>query len=232
MHFTSHRPARREPCALLPSLACLAVLLCCSSAARADEIAVWNFNDSNLTVDHGSGSLNTTVLAANVNFSSAGTSVNARLGDTAGQGLTLQGGTGNVNNGGSLTLNVGTAGYSNIIVSFAALRSSTGFSSNQFQYSLDGSTFVNFGSPFTPASSFTLVAFDLSAVTGLNNNPLAAFRIVFNGATASTGTNRLDNLVVEGTLAPTAIVPEPATLLLLCAGLSCLALASRRRRGR
>ena len=83
MRFTSYRLARRTSCALLPLLVCIASLLCCSTAARADEIAVWNFNDSNLTVDHGSGSLTTTILAANVNFSSAGTSVNARLGDAA-----------------------------------------------------------------------------------------------------------------------------------------------------
>jgi hypothetical protein len=181
MLFTSYRSVGRKPYAPLPAFICLAALFCLCSSARADEIAVWNFNDSNLIVDHGSGSLTTTVLAANFNFSSAGTSINARLGDPAGQGLTVQGGTGNVNNGGSMTLNVSTAGHGNIVVSVAIQRSSTGFNSNQFQYSLDGATFVNFGSPFTPATSFALVTFDLSGVAGLNNNPLAAFRIIFNG---------------------------------------------------
>ena len=35
-------------------------------AAKADEIAVWNFNDSNLLVDRGQGTLTTT--AANIMF--------------------------------------------------------------------------------------------------------------------------------------------------------------------
>jgi hypothetical protein len=61
-------------------------------SALADEIAVWNFNDSDLVVDHGSGSLTSNFVAANILFA-AGTTNNARLGDIAGQALSLQGGT-------------------------------------------------------------------------------------------------------------------------------------------
>ena len=63
------RRARRIPfnliCAVLISLAA-------SQAAKADELAVWNFNDSNLNVDHGSGILTTTINPANVSFAAAG----------------------------------------------------------------------------------------------------------------------------------------------------------------
>ena len=193
-------------------------------AARADEIAIWNFNDSDLTVDHGTGSLITTFPLFGF---AAGTSVNARLGDPALQALSLSG---IANNGQSITFSLSTLGFGDIRVSFATQRTSTGFNSNQFQYSLDGLTFINFQAPYNPAATFSLIAFDLSSVTGLNNNPNAAFRIIFNGATSSTGNNRLDNLVVEGTSLESTPVPEPASLVLLATGLGGLLSARRVRR--
>ena len=209
-----------------------AVLICvaASQAARADELAVWNFNDSDLNVDHGSGTLTSNLNVANILFA-AGTTNNARQGDPAGQALSLQGGTSNANNGRNLTFNVSTLGFSNIVVSFATQGTSTGFNSNQFQYSVDGVNFIDFGSPYTPATAFgTLpIVFSLAAIIALENNPNAAFRIVFNGATSSTGNNRIDNFVVEGTTTTTTTIPEPASALLLLTGLGGLYKARRRK---
>lgn len=203
------------------NLMCAALLFfTASQAALADELAIWNFNDSDLNVDHGSGTLISNLNVVNLLFA-AGTTNNARLGDAAGQALSLQGGTGVANNGRNITFNVSTVGFSNIVVSFATQGTSTGFNSNQFQYSLDGINFIDFGPPYTPAAVFgTLpLVFTLTSIVGLNNNPNAAFRIVFNGATSSTGNNRIDNIVVEGT---SATIPEPTTALLLLSGLGGL----------
>lgn len=217
---SNRRLTRRAPFKLI----CLLLLLAASApAALADELAIWNFNDSDLNVDHGSGTLITDFNAANVLFA-AGTTTNARLGHPAGQALSLQGGTGAANNGRHVTFNVSTLGFSNILVSFASQGTSTGFNNNQFQYSLDGITFLDFGPPYAPATTFGAApfVFSLVGVAALNNNPNAAFRIIFNGATTSTGNNRIDNIVVEGSAATPESVPEPTTALLLLSGLSGL----------
>ena len=225
--FLLRRLTRRLPM----NLCAVLVLFIAFVNVQADEIVVWNFNNSDMNVSHGNGTLTSNFNVANILFA-AGTSNNARLGDAAGQALSLQGGTGTANNGRNITFNVSTIGFSDIILSFATQGSGTGFNSNQFQYSLDGVTFLNFDSPYIPAAAFGAVplVFTLTSIAALNNNPNAAFRIVFNGAASATGNNRIDNIVVEGSPTASATVPEPTTALLLFSGVSGLLALKRKRR--
>ena len=130
----------------------------------------------------------------------SGTTLNAIIPYEARAALTLRTGSGGINNGRNLTWRVNASGASGIRVSFAARRSAAGFGSNQFQYTLDGVTYVNQGAPFDPGTTFGVIAYDLKHVRGLNGNPNAAFRIVCNGGSTSNASEFLlvDNLQVTG----------------------------------
>jgi hypothetical protein len=118
---------------------------------------------------------------------------------------------------------VSTVGYKDIQIEYDLRHSNTSSRYEQFQYSTDGSTFVNFGAP--------------SSVTAANNNPNFAFRIVAafapggnayaassaTGAYATSGTWRFDMVQASGT-----VVPEPTAIALFAAG-AMLLVAVRRR---
>lgn len=210
------------------SLAALALLFCLSSApaVKADEIAVWHFNDSNLIVDRGQGTLTTTANPANITFL-PGTTFLAPAGDSAGMALFIQAGENLQNNGSILLVRVSTVGFTNITVSWASQRSNTGFFNLVVQNSSDGGiTFDGLGMG-TPATNFWgggHITFFPAPQT--DNNPLFTLLFTVNGATGEAGTLGFDNIVISGT----QIVPEPATMLLLSAGLAGVAAEVRRRR--
>jgi hypothetical protein len=208
-----------------------------AACAHGDTIALWNFNDAissttggvqEFSVDRGVGIMASDFTPSSIS-NSAGTTLNSESGDPAGQALRLSG---NANNGNSLTWMVDTTDFDSILVSFAIQRTSTGFSDNQFLYSIDsGASWTAFGNSFAPGTSFALQSFDLSGIQGLNNNPDVVFRIVFGGATSGTGNNRIDNLQVTGNpiIPPLTEIPEPSTIALVTAGLACVFAIKRKR---
>jgi hypothetical protein len=219
----------------------LSMLAVAAGSAHGAVVAGWNFNTLSISTAGlpGTGTIPTTIAASTGSGSLSlaawngnvddfgGTTVNAISGDAAEESLSLiaVGPTGGpfAGNGRAVTWSVNLSSFENPFVSFATQRSGTGFNSNQFAYSVDGgSTWVNVGAPFLPASSFTTVTYDLSAENALDFAASAIFRITFSGATANSANNRIDNLVVDATFIPT---PGAAALL----GLGGLVVARRRR---
>ena len=159
-----------------------------------------------------------------------------------GSGTTTAGTFVSANNGKYLQATADLAGFQSVGFSFAIQKTGTGFSSDTFQYSLNGTDFTTFAA-FTPASSFaaatdpsgvsSVQSFDLTSIAGLNGDRNAAFRIVFDGATSTSGNNRLDNLTITGLSAPVP-TPEASTTasfgLLLALGLGGVITSRRRKR--
>ena len=191
---------------------CLVIAAGAFSAANADTVAYWNFNSlttatnngTSYTPTSGAGALNLTgwTTAGTAGITAfAGTTINALNSDVAGQSLALQGGAGSgtTNNGKSLVLNFSLTGFQNPVLNFATQKTGTGFNSNQVAYSTDGTTYTNFGSPYTPPASFASQSIDFSSVSALNGAVSVFIKITFNGATATSGNNRIDNLLVTAT---------------------------------
>lgn len=133
--------------------------------------------------------------------------------------------------------------FENIMLSVDATSSNTGPRDFKVQYSNDGTTFTDSGLTYSvlanaapnswtsgtylPQHTYT---FDLSSIAALDNQAVAAFRLVQDstvsangGVVAAGGTSRIDNVTVSGD-----VIPEPATIALI--GLASLGLIAMRRR--
>ncbi|HMP82417.1 MAG TPA: hypothetical protein PKA41_06875 [Verrucomicrobiota bacterium] len=206
--------------------------------AKADTIALWTFETSIPTTagphspEVGSGSATAVHAGAAVYSNPAG---NGSLESFSANTWAI---------GDYYQFSTSTVGYEDITLSFDQTSSNTGPRDYGLFYSTDGSLFTQFGSdyqvlanaaPNTPWSTVTYnsvytLTFDLSSISGLDNQAAVYFRLVnttttsANGGTvASTGTSRVDNFLVAG------VVPEPSTAVLgALGGLFCLAMLRRR----
>lgn len=119
------------------------------------------------------------------------------------------------------------SGYEDLVVSYATQKTSTGFNSNQWAYSTDGSSFTNFGSTVVPASSFSTVT--LSTLSAVNNSSSVWLRYTFGGASGTSQNNRLDNIQFVATA---SAVPEPSTYAALAGAAALCGVMLHRRRQR
>jgi hypothetical protein len=182
------------------------------------------------SITFGGGLLSDTIVNSNGDTvyqwipSFGGSTINAQGGDPAGGSLSIQGGTDAGNNGAFFQFAFSMAGLSDLSVSYASQRTNTGFNTQTWSWSVDGVTFTDFQTITTPqlATSFLntgVIALDTLAA--LDDATTAFLRVTFDGATAATGNNRLDNMLFTAVPAPGAIA------LLGVAGL----VGARRRRG-
>ncbi len=223
-----------------PSFICSVFLsIVTANSALADFVATWNFNSLNIpsagtpaalgvlaiASSTGSGTLQLNGWAGNLD-DFAGSTVNALAGDPAGASLSLiAGGTSPgpyPGNDSFIVFQTSLSGFRDPVLSFATQRTSTGFTTGTWSWSLDGTNFLAIGS-VTPSTSYSQATIDLASIDALDNASLAYFRYTLSGATSSTGNNRIDNFQIQASI---AAVPEPPSGLLLVVA-SCFAFLYR-----
>jgi hypothetical protein len=146
----------------------------------------------------------------------------------------------------SVNLDLIDNSYSTFKVSYDQTGSSTSPKTFYFAYSLNGVNFIKFGSDYGLPSGVswsgsspnhaTQFSDDLTSITTLDTARTIYFRIVDDSATTggaigggsvgTTGSDRIDNIVVNATIIPT---PEPSPLALAALiGAVCLVAFGRR----
>ena len=232
----------------------LSAALLAVSNANADTITQWNFNSAtpdaststgSIIASIGTGSLSA-LAGVTASFASGsangGSSDTAPIADNSGYGTTAYSAQGAGNKTRGVQYNVSTVGFEDILVSYDLRHSNTSSRYEQFQYSLDGSNFIDFALFDGNAGDkwFNNRSIDLSAITGADNNANFAFRVVsaFAPTTsayvastaastyATTGTWRFDMATVSGNVV--VAVPEPETYGMFLAGLGLIGFATRR----
>jgi hypothetical protein len=224
--------------------AAVTTTLALGGTAQADLLAKWNFNDSAATGSPGTVDLvvdggvfnSSSATPATISHNLAGTNgagttntygsfggstVNADGSDVAGRDFGI---VGSGQNGLTVTFAVPTVGFEDIIVSWAVRITSTGHDDTAFEWSTNGTDWNTIIDPVTVSATSTYEAksYDLSSVTGVDNQSAVQFRLTFGSASATNGSFRLDNVLFSGTS-----VPEPASMAMLAMG--GLLLTRRRR---
>ncbi len=123
----------------------------------------------------------------------AGSEINMEDGDVSGGSISIQGGTDNANNGAYIQFEFSMANKESLEISYATRGTASGFTSQTWSWSTNGTDFTDFGTiEDTNVTEFFLV--EASAPADLDNAATAYLRVTLDGATTTSGNNRFDNI--------------------------------------
>ncbi|NDC76134.1 hypothetical protein EBZ70_12880 [bacterium] len=129
-------------------------------------------------------------------------------------------------NGKSGVFKVSMTNYKDLSISFASIRTSSGFTSLAWEVSTNGTNWTSAGTLVSGTTAGTITTswsvLSLSTITAVNNAATAYVRFTVSGATAQSGNLKIDNVAFNATL-----VPAPGAAALV--GLAGL-ITSRRRK--
>jgi hypothetical protein len=213
-----------------------------AAAAQPNSPRVYNanFGSGTIYLDGSNGS--SEWLTSNQLGGFGGTAINAGSGfstvTTGASALVLVAGASSAANGNMAVFRFSMAGYQSLSISLAAQRTTTGFATQLWEYSADGTNYRSIGmlSAGSIAGNITTTyagsgVLGFAAVDGLDGVDDAYVRVTFDGATGSTGNNRIDNIQFNATEMPVMAmsVPEPGCPMLIGVG-AAVALSMRSRR--
>lgn len=101
-------------------------------------------------------------------------------------------------NGKSVVFKFSMSGYQNLQLSYAERGTSTGFTTETWSYSTNGTDFTTveaISGTNQTNSEFVMRNVDFTAATALNDAAVVYLKLTVDGATNATGNNRIDNVV-------------------------------------
>jgi MYXO-CTERM domain-containing protein len=217
----------------LSSLLIASAVIATASAASADVIAGWSIPTAvtaTTAATYSYGAANLGALVSGSMLSGTHSSASTAWSSPAGNGSTYALSSNGWNVGDYYQISLATTGYSGVSVAWEQTRSSTGPAGFEAVLSVDGgSTFSSLGSytvnAVTWSASAPVTTSSFGSVASAADNQASViirFKVVTAGTSTTTGTNRIDNIVVSGTA-----IPAPGAIALL--GVAGLVGARRRR---
>ncbi len=179
-----------------------------SAAEEKELIHYWHFNDLSdadsvlsVSTDFSAGDKGEITYPGSgpgyMDMVEDGTAVNLEVDQEPGYGLRVR----NPSDTREMIIHAPSTGFENLGFSFAVRRTPNGAYNQTLYASTDfGDSWIQLDETYIIQEEWNLVSFDLSGMTGLNDNPGLQFRILFGGENAggTSGNNRFDNISLRG----------------------------------